>query len=367
MEPALTGAIGMPSHQDHRRERRHEGDDGHRTERQPRCAGDIAQQPGQPEEHAVVHDGIQEEHTTEKPYLRAGEAVADRRMTKRFPRGTVGGHGCGEPAPVVRRQPAGLVGSIGHHFKGEESQKNRRQPFNQEEPLPAFEAERAVECEERLRQRRTDNDGDRRRHHEQRARACAVGGGNPVRQVKHYPWEEPGLGDAEQDARRHERRDVIDEDRPNRDDAPADHDAGNPAACPDTLEEEVAGDLEQAVAEEEQAGADTVLSRAEAEVALELARGEADVHSVDVGHDVANESERDQPAADAAQHDAGAVGTFAGACFRGAKHRSGTLPRRCRPTNSRVEQPSGCRAIVSRYRACSPRSRRIDDNTRVMA
>jgi hypothetical protein len=105
--------------------------------------------------------------------------------------------------------------------------------------------------------------------------------------------------------------------------------------CPDALEEEVAGDFEQAVAEEEQAGADTVLRRAEAEVALELARGEADVHSVDVGDNVTYESERDQPAADAAQHDAGAVGTFAGACFRDAKHSSGTLPWRCRPTNSR--------------------------------
>jgi hypothetical protein len=151
VEPTLAGAIGMPSHQDHRRERRHEGDDGNGTERQPRCAGHIAQQPRQPEEHTVVHDGIQEEHGTEKPDARAGEAVADRRQTERIAGGSVGGHRCGQPAPVVGRQPAGLVRTIGHHFKGQESEKDRRQSFNQEQPLPAFEAKRAVECEERLR------------------------------------------------------------------------------------------------------------------------------------------------------------------------------------------------------------------------
>ena len=61
------------------------------------------------------------------------------------------------------------------------------------------------------------------------------------------------------------------------------------------------GNLEQAVGEEEQPGRRTRTRRAQVQVALELGRREPDVDPVDVGDDVAQERERDQPAPHPAQ------------------------------------------------------------------
>ena len=69
--------------------------------------------------------------------------------------------------------------------------------------------------------------------------------------------------------------------------------------APDALEDQVARDLEQAVAEEEQPAAKPVGGVAQAQVALQLGCREPDVHAVDVGDDVAEEDERDEAADDA--------------------------------------------------------------------
>ncbi len=68
--------------------------------------------------------------------------------------------------------------------------------------------------------------------------------------------------------------------------------------APDAIHDQVARDLEQAVAEEEEPAAKPVRRVAQAQVALQLGRREPDVHPVDVGDDVAEEDERDQAADD---------------------------------------------------------------------
>jgi len=54
-------------------------------------------------------------------------------------------------------------------------------------------------------------------------------------------------------------------------------------------QDEVTGDLEQKVAEEEDACAEAVDAVAELQVAHHLQFGEADVHTVDIGDDVADQ------------------------------------------------------------------------------
>ncbi len=70
---------------------------------------------------------------------------------------------------------------------------------------------------------------------------------DPVGQIQHHAREEACLGDAQQHARGHERPHVGDEHRRHRDQAPADHDPRDPAPRADPLENQVAGNLEQAV------------------------------------------------------------------------------------------------------------------------
>ena len=80
-----------------------------------------------------------------------------------------------------------------------------------------------------------------------------------------------------------------------RDDSPGDHDAGQPAACSEAVEEEIRGDLAGGVADEEEARAEAIDGVREVQVAVHLECGEGDVDAVHVGDAVAKADERDQP------------------------------------------------------------------------
>src|SRR6185295_910324 len=95
--------------------------------------------------------------------------------------------------------------------------------------------------------------------------------------------------DSQNDARGIERPDASDEHHPDRGDSPADENAGNPAACAHTLQNQIAGDLEQAIADEEQPGAIAVLGVAESKISLQFRGGKADVHPIDIRDDVTDE------------------------------------------------------------------------------
>ncbi len=157
----------------------------------------------------------------------------------------------------------------------------------------------AIQRQQRFRQRRADHHRHRRGGHEQRARPRAIGGGNPVGQIQHHSRKEAGLRHAEQHAHRIEAPLPDDEHHRHRDEAPEDHDARDPQPRADAVEDQVARDLEQAIAQEEQAAAQAVGGLAQAEVALQFLGGEADVHAIDVGDHVTDEDEGNQTPDDA--------------------------------------------------------------------
>src|SRR5260370_1006106 len=69
----------------------------------------------------------------------------------------------------------------------------------------------------------------------------------------------------------------------------------------DPRQREVARDLEETVSEEEHPGAESVRGAAEAQVAIHLERGEADVHPIEEVRDVEHEHERDEATGHAAE------------------------------------------------------------------
>src|SRR5205814_8157771 len=79
--------------------------------------------------------------------------------------------------------------------------------------------------------------------------------------------------------------------------SPADGDARDPATRADAREDDVAGHLEERVAEKENARAESIRGRAEAKILVHLQRREAHVHAVDEAHDVQREQEGQQSAA----------------------------------------------------------------------
>jgi hypothetical protein len=139
----------------------------------------------------------------------------------------------------------------------------------------------------------------------------------PVGDVEDHAWEEPGLGGAEQKPQHQERGWPADQRERRRDQAPRDHDARNPGARAEPLQRQVAGHFEDEVADEEDAGAETVGLRVDADRLVHLQRGEADVDPVDVADQVGQQQERHQPPRDAAH----GRGFERGGSGRGRHHR----------------------------------------------
>ena len=76
--------------------------------------------------------------------------------------------------------------------------------------------------------------------------------------------------------------------------APCDHDAGNPDARPDPLQDHIARHFEDEVADEEDARAEPVYRIAVLEVARHLQLGESHIDAIQEGNDVTQKQERNQ-------------------------------------------------------------------------
>src|SRR5262249_40829000 len=129
---------------------------------------------------------------------------------------------------------------------------------------------------------------------------CAIGLRNPVRQVKDDAGKESRLCNSKEDPRRIERPDIVHEHHAHRHDSPADQDPGDPPSCADALENQVARDFEEAVANEEQSRSLAKLRVVQPEIFLQRGRGESDVDAIEVGDHVTDEGEWNQPPDDAA-------------------------------------------------------------------
>ena len=106
----------------------------------------------------------------------------------------------------------------------------------------------------------------------------------PVRQVVRNTRKQASLGDTKHDARRHEAAIVRDNSHERHDDAPCNHDGGQPDGGPDLFEHEVAGHFEDGVGEEEGGQAPVVLVVCEFEVFLQAFDfGVADVPACFIG------------------------------------------------------------------------------------
>ncbi len=109
------------------------------------------------------------------------------------------------------------------------------------------------------------------------------------------PGNNPALGHAEQEAQHAERDRPADQRHRRRNDPPGHHDAHHPEPRADPRHDAVAGILEQEVADEEDAGAPAIDRGREMQILIGRQRREADIHPVDVGDDVAEREDRNEP------------------------------------------------------------------------
>ena len=186
-----------------------------------------------------------------------------------------------QPVALLRRQPRRLRRSIRQHEQAHDPKQDRRQPLKQEQPLPPAQAKRAVELQQRHRERRADEGRQRDRYGEGGQDARAVLGRQPVGQVQDCAGEKSGLRRTEDEAHRVERVRPDHERHAGRDQPPADHDPGDPAPGADLLQRQVARHFDQEVGDEEQAGTEAEHGGRQSEILVHLQRRKPDVDPVE--------------------------------------------------------------------------------------
>ena len=163
--------------------------------------------------------------------------------------------------------------------------------------MPAGQARCAVQRQQGARNRAADNPGDKRRGHERSDRPRPLARGKPACQIVDEARKESRLGKAQKKPERVKSGRAADEHRRRRHQPPRNHDAGDPPPRADAREDDVARNLEQHVAQKEDAGAEAVGPRGKSERLVHLQRGESDVDSVEVSDDVEKKEKGNQAAA----------------------------------------------------------------------
>ena len=117
----------------------------------------------------------------------------------------------------------------------------------------------------------------------------------PVRQEQDDAGKEASLGDAEDETQRIEAVGAPNERMAHREDAPAQHDAGDPDARAGFLHDEVARHLKEEIADEEDARTNSEGGRRQADVLVHRQGGEADVHAIEIGSEITPDEKRNEP------------------------------------------------------------------------
>jgi hypothetical protein len=146
---------------------------------------------------------------------------------------------------------------------------------------------------------------NRDRQSDQKARhnAGVVVGREPVGEIEHNAGEEPSLGSAEEEPDDAERRRVADagplrevthRTSERGEDAPGNHDPGDPQPRADLFEHDVARHLKDKIAPVEGAHGKAVFGGGKLKVAAHCQRREAGIDAVDISQQVAHDGEGQQ-------------------------------------------------------------------------
>ena len=222
------------------------------------------------------------------------QRVAQRERLALLARGRLRRELALERLALVRREPGRLARQAREVAQHPEADRDRRQPLDQEQPLPALQPEHPVELERGTRQRAAHHRRDHDPEQEDAHGARPVSLREPARDQVDHAWKEARLADSEQDARHHQGGAVPDEGGGGGDDPPADHDPPHPYPRPDPVQDEVARDLEDHVAGEEDPRRQAEQGGRDREVLGQLRLGERDVHAIGVRDHVHHDQDRQQ-------------------------------------------------------------------------
>ena len=157
--------------------------------------------------------------------------------------------------------------------------------------MPAAEPKPSIGSQESCRDGRAEKTRYRNRGREQSDDPCAMLCREPIRQIKNDAGKEACFCSTEKQPHHIKRLRASHERHPAGQHAPRDHDAGNPAASTELLQEKVAGHLEQKVREKENSAAEAEDGRGQMKILDHLQRSETQVHPVDERDEVGDHQE----------------------------------------------------------------------------
>src|SRR6185295_16192497 len=134
------------------------------------------------------------------------------------------------------------------------------------------------------RQRIAEGDGNEQRGNNAPAIPCW----KPVSEVQDHAREEPGFGYPEQETQEDKAGGAGGDGCQTGNDAPGEHDAGDPPPSAYFFQHDIAWDFEQRITEKENTGAPSISISAQAEILVHGKCGKGDVGAVDVSHQVAH-------------------------------------------------------------------------------
>ena len=187
---------------------------------------------------------------------------------------------------------------VGEKEVGGDPEHHGGEPLDEEKPLPPREPADPAQLQQRGGDRSADYAGERGGGEKQGEDPGPVPRRNPVREVEDHAGEEARLRDAEEEPHPVEGDGGPDEQHRARERPPRRHDARDPAAGSEALQDQVARDFERHVTGEEHPGSQPVNGVAEPEIGLHLQCREGDVEAVQVVHDVAEKQIGNEPAGD---------------------------------------------------------------------
>ena len=203
-----------------------------------------------------------------------------------------------QPAPLIGPEPRRVLRSIGQQHPGDDRHDDGRQRLDQKQPLPALQAEPPVHRQQPRRDRRPDDQRDHAGRLEDSHHARAVIGREPPGQVQNDARIKPRFGQAQQEADAIEAPVVPNEGSQAGDDAPGEQDAGDPFARANSVQDEVAGDFREEVADKEHTCTKSEHGFGEVERVLHRQLGEAHVHAIEIGAEIAEHEHRGQAPGD---------------------------------------------------------------------
>ena len=249
----------------------------------------LLQDQGQPDADAVGPQCEAELDRSKDQHARIFQGGQQRGMR---PLSHFGGEDLAQHIALVSRQPVRGLRTIGKQVKRHETQWEAWQADQDEKPLPSGQPPDSVHLQQHAAHRAADQRGCRNPDQKPRQHPGAELSREPGGEKEGYAWKEPGFRDAQQKAQSVETAGTNDKGGRRRHQAPADHDAGEPAPRAVTVEHQVARHLKQRIAQKENTRGQTELTGRQPQLLIHGQGGKTETGAIEIIKQVGDRQQR---------------------------------------------------------------------------